>query len=246
MRSRRRRHLSRPWRGPGCPAAQHHRPRDGRSADRERGRVDHRRLQRRDLQPRRADSRTCGERLSLPKPLRRGGDRSPLRGSGDLRRPAPEGHASHLPDYINHILDRQSMAWSVARLPFLDHELVEFCASIPPSLKVRKLTEKYVLRRALRGILPPEFVARRKRPLTAPYRQWLRGELPEFARTLLSARSLRDKGFFDPQAVTCLLREPSGGERGLWRVDPRCPGRPALGRGVRPRVGTAFMGWRRN
>lgn len=109
---------------------------------------------------------------------------------------------TRLPDYINLQLDRQAMAWSVeARVPFLDHELVECCMQIPPSLKLHRLTEKYVLRRALRGILPDEIVDRSKRPLFAPHRKWMRGPLPEFARDLLDVSSVRAKGYFDPGEV---------------------------------------------
>jgi asparagine synthase (glutamine-hydrolysing) len=109
---------------------------------------------------------------------------------------------TRLPDYVNQVLDRESMACSVeARLPFLDHELVEYCAQIPPRLKLHRLREKQVLRRALRTVLPPEIVRRRKRPLSAPYREWLRAEKPEFAQALLAEESLREKGYFDPTAV---------------------------------------------
>lgn len=109
---------------------------------------------------------------------------------------------TRLPDYINLQLDRQAMAWSVeARVPFLDHELVEYCMQIPPALKLRRLTEKYVLRRAMRGLLPDEIVARPKRPLVAPHRRWMRGELPGYARELLDTDSLRDTGYFQPEEV---------------------------------------------
>jgi asparagine synthetase B (glutamine-hydrolysing) len=55
-----------------------------------------------------------------------------------------------------------------ARVPFLDTELVELCARIPPSLKLRGLREQYVLRQALAGVLPDDIRWRRKRPLMAP------------------------------------------------------------------------------
>lgn len=114
---------------------------------------------------------------------------------------------TRLPDYINLQLDRQAMAWSVeARVPFLDHELVEYCMQIPPALKLRRLTEKYVLRRAMRGWLPDEIVDRPKRPLVAPHRRWMREEQPGFARELLAGASLRDKGYFDPREVDRLRR----------------------------------------
>ncbi|MGH7542897.1 MAG: asparagine synthetase B family protein, partial [Gemmatimonadota bacterium] len=122
---------------------------------------------------------------------------------------------TRLPDYINLILDRQSMAWSVeARVPFLDHEVVECCMRIPPSLKLRRLTEKYVLRRAMRGVVPDEILERPKRPLVAPHRRWMRGDLPEFAGELLDGGSLRAKGYFEARAVDRLRRAAATGARG--------------------------------
>jgi asparagine synthase (glutamine-hydrolysing) len=109
-------------------------------------------------------------------------------------------------DFIEHSLDRASMAYSVeARVPYLDHEFVEFCAGIPSRIKMHWLREKQVLRDALRTVLPREIVERRKRGMVAPYRQWLRGDLPDFARALLSPRSIRAKGYFDENVVAHLL-----------------------------------------
>ena len=113
---------------------------------------------------------------------------------------------TRLADYINHGVDRTSMAHSVeVRLPFLDHELIEFCARIPPSLKMRGLNEKFILRRAMAGILPAEVARRRKRPLSAPYGQLLRGDLPEFVKEALSETDLRNKGYFNPRFVQSML-----------------------------------------
>lgn len=119
---------------------------------------------------------------------------------------------TRLPDFINQKLDRQSMTYSVEpRVPFLDHEVVEYCATIPPALKMRGLREKHVLREALRRDLPAELVGRRKRGLAAPYRQWLRGDLPGFARDLLSVESLKRKGYFDAPAGADLMSSHRSG-----------------------------------
>ena len=105
-----------------------------------------------------------------------------------------------LPAYINHTLDAASMAYGLeARVPFLDHELVELCARIPPSLKLRGLREKYVLRRALEDALPRDILWRRKRPLMAPVEAWLRGPLPAFAEELLSPARLRRPATSSPR-----------------------------------------------
>ena len=103
-------------------------------------------------------------------------------------------------------LDAASMAHSVeARVPFLDHELAEFCARIPPGVKMKRFREKYVLRRAMEGVLPREIAWRRKRPMRAPYDRWRDGALPAFAREELSEARLREAGLFDPGKVAAAL-----------------------------------------
>jgi asparagine synthase (glutamine-hydrolysing) len=122
-----------------------------------------------------------------------------------------------LPDYITRHLDASSMAFSLeARVPFLDHELVELCAQIPPSLKMRGLEEKHILRLALRDDLPLEIRRRKKRGLAAPYDQWIR-DLPEFAMELLSEGQLREKGYFNHKVVSHMLEQHRAGnaEHGL-------------------------------
>jgi asparagine synthase (glutamine-hydrolysing) len=121
-----------------------------------------------------------------------------------------------LPSFINHTLDRGSMARSLeARVPFLDHELVEFAARIPPALKLKGMREKHVLREAAADFLPREIASRRKHGLRAPTAAWLRGPLPEFASELLSEPALRRKGYFDPRVVRRFLAEHRSG-RTTW------------------------------
>lgn len=115
--------------------------------------------------------------------------------------------AIRLPDYVLHHVDRTSMACGLeARVPFLDHEFVELAAKIPPSLKLHHFTEKYILRRAMKGVLPEEIRRRRKFGLGAPSASWWRSSLPAFAREMLSESALRQKGYFDPGAVGDTLR----------------------------------------
>ena len=110
-------------------------------------------------------------------------------------------------------LDRTSMAYSVeARVPFLDHHVVEFCARIPPWVKMKWLREKHVLRRAMAGVLPPDIVNRKKRGLDVPMDNWLRRRLPAFAAERMSASALRDCGYFDPDKVERLLARHRAGE----------------------------------
>ena len=112
-----------------------------------------------------------------------------------------------LPNYITRHLDAASMAYSLeVRVPFLDHEFVELCAQIPPALKMRGLQEKHILRLAMRDVLPPEILRRKKRGLSAPYVQWTR-DLPEFAVELLSETQLREKGYFNPKFVVHMVEQ---------------------------------------
>jgi asparagine synthase (glutamine-hydrolysing) len=119
-----------------------------------------------------------------------------------------------LPDRILYSVDRASMAYGLeVRVPFLDHELVELCARMPRSLKMRGWRNKYVLRQAMQGRLPGEVVTRRKYGLRAPTSAWLGGALPDFATTLLSPGAIREKGYFDAAAVESLLRRHRSGDR---------------------------------
>lgn len=124
-----------------------------------------------------------------------------------------------LPELITRQLDRASMAYSLeARVPFLDHELVEFCARIPPALKMKGLREKHILRQAMRGLLPAEIARRKKRGLAAPFQHWLREPLPDFAAELLSQRCLREKGYFNPAFVAHLLEQHRTGQGDYGRL----------------------------
>jgi len=117
-----------------------------------------------------------------------------------------------LPDLVVCHVDRTSMAHGLeARVPFLDHELVELCARLPPRLKLRFMREKYILRRAMTGRLPSEIAWRRKRGLRAPAGHWLREPLPDYAVHLLDERTVRDKGYFDPAAVRRLVERHRAG-----------------------------------
>ena len=119
---------------------------------------------------------------------------------------------TRLPDLVVHNLDRQSMAASLeARVPYLDHHVVELAMRIPPAILLRGGERKDLLRRALARVLPPELARRKKRGMTAPRKAWLRAPLPEFAAEALSTERLRDTGYFDAGAVTRLLEAHRAG-----------------------------------
>jgi asparagine synthase (glutamine-hydrolysing) len=117
--------------------------------------------------------------------------------------------------------DRASMAWSLeTRVPFLDTAVAGFALSLPARHKVRGLSKKRLLRRAVEPLLPREVVHGRKRGFSIPAAAWLRGELEPFARETLAPEVMRRQGYLRPEAVTAVLdRHISGGEdlsRQLW------------------------------
>jgi asparagine synthase (glutamine-hydrolysing) len=98
------------------------------------------------------------------------------------------------------------MAASIeARVPLLDHRLVEFAAALPPHLKVRGLTRKYLLKKTVRPWLPPEIVQRSKKGFPIPLSIWFRGEARPFLLDILSPSALRRRGLFDPHFVRMLI-----------------------------------------
>ncbi len=124
-----------------------------------------------------------------------------------------------LANSVVHTLDRGSMAHSVeARVPFLDHELISLCARMPPGVKLRGNTEKYVLRRALAPHLPHEITWRKKRGLSSPFRRWLRRDVPEFVRDAFSEEALRNKGYFSQKTVHDVMKRHQAGEPGNIRL----------------------------
>jgi asparagine synthase (glutamine-hydrolysing) len=117
-----------------------------------------------------------------------------------------------LPDLNLAYTDKLTMACSIeARVPFLDNEVVDFALQLPPSLKIKGLTQKYLLRKAFQNVLPNQVIERRKAGFGLPVRSWLRGELREMVRDLLSEDRVRARGLFQPAAVTRLIEENESG-----------------------------------
>ena len=115
---------------------------------------------------------------------------------------------TYLVDDILVKVDRMSMAVSLeARVPFLDHEVVEFAASIPSSLKLRGFKRKYILRRAVEPLLPRKIITRGKEGFSIPMKNWLRCELKPMMTDLLSAERLRRQGWFQADYVQQLITE---------------------------------------
>ena len=103
---------------------------------------------------------------------------------------------------ILHKVDRASMACSLeVRAPLLNVVLMEYAAELPYSLKLKGLTRKYILRRALAGSIPGEIIKRGKKGFNIPVAKWLTTELREMAGDLLSPEAIRKQGFFKPSYV---------------------------------------------
>jgi len=121
---------------------------------------------------------------------------------------------TYLPDDLLRMTDRLSMWHSLeVRVPFLDHELVEFVATIPAVYKLKRWQRKHILIQALDGILPKEILNRRKQGFSVPLNAWLRGPLRDLVHTCLAEPVLREIGFFDSQAVARIVREHEEGLR---------------------------------
>ena len=109
--------------------------------------------------------------------------------------------STQLPDEFLHVTDRFSMAWSLeARTPFLDHELVEYVASIAPESRTDADDPKRVLREAVADLLTPAHLEAPKQGFVFPLARWLRGPLRALAEQLLSRDHLERQGIFRPDA----------------------------------------------
>jgi asparagine synthase (glutamine-hydrolysing) len=142
---------------------------------------------------------------------------------GGLTRQLDVDVRTSLADDILFKLDRASMAASLeARVPYLDHELVEYAFRIQERWKLRWLAGKWILRRALAGRAPLRNLQRRKSGFMVPVAAWLRGELRDLACDVLSPARVRGHGILDPHAVQRTLNEHLAGgvdhSRTLWTV----------------------------
>jgi len=128
-----------------------------------------------------------------------------------------------LPELLLMRVDKITMAASVeARVPFLDHHLVEYALGVPRELKVEGRSGKHILKRALEEILPGDVLYRRKRGFGAPVRQWFRGENSRLLAERVTNSPLRRRDFLDYDFVERLLAEHQRGTRDwgfqLWAL----------------------------
>jgi len=108
--------------------------------------------------------------------------------------------------------DKTSMAANLeVRVPFLNREMLEMAARMPPDLKLRGFKRKYILKLAMEKVLPADVVWRRKAGFGAPIRSWLRGALKPLVTELLSEETVRRRGLFRPAAVQELIAANTSG-----------------------------------
>ncbi len=120
-------------------------------------------------------------------------------------------------------VDNMTMAWGLeARVPFLDHELVELAGQIPPEFKVKD-GGKYILKEVAREVIPPQVIDRPKGYFPVPALKYIQGEYLSFVKDLLGSSSCRERGLVRPSYIETLLKSPEShitplqGSK-LWQV----------------------------
>jgi asparagine synthase (glutamine-hydrolysing) len=130
--------------------------------------------------------------------------------------------AADLKTYLHELLmkqDQMSMAASIeSRVPFLDHKLVEFATHLPEAMKLRGWTTKYVLRRAMRGLLPSEILTRKKMGFPVPIESWFRGRYRHVVDEYVLSERVLKRGIFNPGYVRDLAARHASGENHAERL----------------------------
>jgi asparagine synthase (glutamine-hydrolysing) len=132
-------------------------------------------------------------------------------------------YKTYLVGDINTKVDRASMAHSLeVREPLMDHELIEWLATLPSSLKVRGQEGKYLLKKAMEPLLPDEVLYRPKMGFAVPLSKWFRGPLKQRVRDAILGDRLADTGWFNRDYLTHLVDAHQAGTRDysapLWTL----------------------------
>jgi len=131
-----------------------------------------------------------------------------LSGAEPLDRVLYQDLMMYLPDDILALSDRVGMHHSLElRVPFIDHKVVEYCATIPSALKIKGLEKKHLLKVAARRFLPEPVISHRKQGFSSPMAAWLRADLRGSVERLLEPAAVRERGLFSPVEVSRLIDE---------------------------------------
>jgi asparagine synthase (glutamine-hydrolysing) len=130
---------------------------------------------------------------------------------------------TYLPDDILVRVDRATMRYSLeARVPFLDHRVIEHAWTLPMSYKIHEGRGKWIIREILRRYIPNQLVDRPKQGFSVPIGTWLRGPLREWGESLLTEQRLATDGFFSPDTVRNIWNEHQRGhvdaQHLLWSI----------------------------
>ncbi|MDA8138637.1 MAG: asparagine synthase (glutamine-hydrolyzing) [Desulfobacteraceae bacterium] len=114
---------------------------------------------------------------------------------------------SYLPEDILCVTDRMSMHHSLeVRVPFIDHKLLEFCAKIPPEMKIKGFQKKYLLKKSMRPLLPAQVIDHRKQGFVGPMTQWLKHDLKEFTLDMFSKKNIDAVGILHYPVVQDIVK----------------------------------------
>jgi asparagine synthase (glutamine-hydrolysing) len=130
---------------------------------------------------------------------------------------------TYLPGDILTKVDRMSMAVSLeARVPLLDHKLIEFVTRIPAELKLKGMTTKHIFKKAVRGLVPDKILDRSKQGFGLPISQWINAKLRSRIRETLTDGPALQRGYFQQHYLNVLLNEHERGRRDhsaqLWSL----------------------------
>ena len=125
---------------------------------------------------------------------------------------------TYLPDDILVKVDRNSMWHSLeVRVPFLDYRIADFANSLPLDMKMRDKNQKYILKRVLQDLVPPEVVNRGKKGFGLPLVHWLRDRFNSYSQDLLLSSDSRASQFFQPETIKAFVDGHQRGTRDLSR-----------------------------
>ena len=120
---------------------------------------------------------------------------------------------TYLPEDILAVTDRMSMYHSLeVRVPFIDHKLMELCATITSEIRMKVLKKKYLLKKAVSRLLPEEVINHRKQGFVGPTTRWLQTDLKTYVLDTLSEKNLKKHGFFNSSIINRLLGEHFSGK----------------------------------